>query len=71
MNELLAAESGGAGLVLEGGSLRIVDPVPDGALVVVTRDDLKQQLPQDRPVGEGDLEFHAAELESAIDSLGG
>ncbi|RZL81093.1 MAG: hypothetical protein EOP32_15430 [Rhodococcus sp. (in: high G+C Gram-positive bacteria)] len=62
-------------LILQNGAPTIVgssEQADEGqALVIVTRAELREQLPQDRDCSQSDLEFHAASLESTVAGLGG
>jgi hypothetical protein len=75
LRELLDSSLPDATLILVDGTPRVVGSadLEDKAqpFVIVTRDDLRDRLPKDRDYGDSDLEFHAAELESTVASLGG
>ncbi|WP_370179393.1 hypothetical protein [Rhodococcus wratislaviensis] len=62
-------------LILQSGTPTIVDSGELGdehqSLVIVTRNELREQLPKDRDCSQSDLEFHAASLESTVSGLGG
>lgn len=71
LRALLDSTVDDAALVLVEGKPQIVAAPGDDYAVIVTRDDLVAQLPEERPVDETVLEFHAGNLDAAIDSLGG
>ncbi|MCQ4118435.1 hypothetical protein [Rhodococcus tibetensis] len=75
LTDLLDSSLPDAALILVGGTPRVVGSMElEGEaqpFVIVTRDELRDQLPKDREYSESDLEFHAAELESTVASLGG
>nr|WP_206024709.1 hypothetical protein [Rhodococcus sp. 14C212] len=75
MRALLESSLDGATLILQGGRPRVVGAGEltdeNRALAIVTRDELREQLPKDRDYNDTDLEFHAAALEATVANLGG
>ncbi|MEE2033472.1 hypothetical protein [Rhodococcus chondri] len=75
LRELLGSELTDPALVLDEGRFRVVgaDEVTDGnrAFVVLTRVELREQLPQDREYTDSDLELRASTLDSTVANLGG
>ncbi|MBS9372087.1 hypothetical protein [Rhodococcus sp. B50] len=75
LRELLDSTRDDPALVLEKGRFRVVGGQDvtdqDRAFLVVTREELRKQLPQDRDYDESDLELQAGVLDSTIANLGG
>lgn len=75
LRDLLDATSPDPVLVLDEGRFHTVDSADTDertrAFVVVTRDELRQQLPQDREHTETDLELVASTLDATVAHLGG
>ncbi|QOW00937.1 hypothetical protein RCF27_12130 [Rhodococcus pyridinivorans] len=75
LRELLDSTLDDPALVLEEGRFRVVGGQEltdeNGAFLVVTREDLRKQLPQDRDYDESDLELQAGVLGSTVANLGG
>ncbi|MBM7461151.1 hypothetical protein [Rhodococcus coprophilus] len=75
LRDLLGSSFPDPVLVLDEGRLHTVDAAHTDerskAFVVVTRDELRQQLPQDREHTDTDLELLASTLGSTVANLGG
>ncbi|AHD19855.1 hypothetical protein NXT08_02110 [Rhodococcus pyridinivorans] len=75
LRELLDSTLDDPALVLEEGRFRVVGGQEltdeNRAFLVVTREDLRKQLPQDRDHDESDLELQAGVLGSTVANLGG
>lgn len=75
LRTLLESSLDRATLILQGGRPQVVaaDDLTDEnrALVIVTRDELRGQLPKDRDYNDTDLELHATTLEATVANLGG
>jgi hypothetical protein len=75
LRELLDSTLDDPALVLEEGRFRVVGGQEltdqNRPFLVVTREDLRKQLPQDRDYDESDLELQAGVLDSTVANLGG
>lgn len=75
LRELLDSTLDDPALVLEEGRFRVVGGQEltheNRAFLVVTREDLRKQLPRDRDHDESDLELQAGVLGSTVANLGG
>ena len=75
LRELLDSTLDDPVLVLEEGRFRVVEGQEltdqNRPFLVVTREDLRKQLPQDRNYEESDLELQAGVLDSTVANLGG
>ncbi|MFD3811377.1 hypothetical protein [Rhodococcus sp. NPDC058639] len=75
LRDLLSSSSPDSVLVLEEGRFHVVDAADTDerrrAFVVVTGEELRQQLPQDREHTETDLELVASTLDATVAHLGG
>ncbi|MGU3583984.1 hypothetical protein ACLBYD_12495 [Rhodococcus sp. C26F] len=75
LRELLDSTLDDPALVLEEGWFRVVGGQEltdqNRPLLVITREDLRKQLPQDRNYEESDLEMQAGVLDSTVANLGG
>jgi len=75
LRDLLDSSSPDPVLVLEEGRFHVVGAADTDqrrqAFAVVTREELRQQLPQDREHTETDLELVASTLDATVAHLGG
>ncbi|MFD6856018.1 hypothetical protein ACFWCF_01520 [Rhodococcus sp. NPDC060090] len=75
LRELLDSPLDDPALVLDEGLFRVVGAEDttdrNRTFVVLTREQLREQLPQDREYTDSDLEIQAGALDSAVANLGG
>lgn len=75
LRELLASTLDDPALVLQEGRFRVVGSQDmtdrNRAFVVLTQEQLRQQLPHDRDYNDSDLERQASVLDSTVANLGG
>lgn len=75
LRELLDSTLDDPALVLDEGTFRVVGAGDvterNRTFVVVTREELRGQLPQDRECNDTDLELQASTLDATVGNLGG